>query len=159
MCTAVLILLTLGQAVSFPVANILPIVTSTLGTSVHPHVLTGRNHATLRGISIAVGTVFTPGAALSFLIHWVHTWWGGAISYQAAGDPIHVTGALLTLRGLEVLPEFIHLSSVFTADLLAAWAAVGGVMADVHAGGWQSSALGPGTGWALWGALTLGAVI
>lgn len=113
----------------------------------------------MRGIGIAVGTVFTPGAALSFLIHWVHTWWGGAIGYQAAGDPIHVTGALLTLRGLEVLPEFIHLSSVFTADLLAAWAAVGGVMADVHAGGWQSSALGPGTGWALWGALTLGAVI
>lgn len=32
-------------------------------------------------------------------------------------------------------------------------------MADVHAGGWQSSALCPGTGWALWGALTLGAVI
>lgn len=133
---AVLALLTFGQAVSFPVAHVLPIVTPTLGTGVHPHVLTGGNHTTLRGVSVAVGTVFTAGAALSLLIHRVHTWWGGAVGHQAAGDPIRVTGALLALRGLEVLPKLIDLCSVFTADLLTSWAAVGGVVADVHAGGW-----------------------
>lgn len=60
---------------------------------------------------------------------------------------------------LEVLPQFVHHSSVLTPDLLAPGAAVGGVVADMDARRRESGALSAGTCGALGGALTLGAVV
>lgn len=156
---AVLGLLTLGQAVPFPVAHILPIVAAALGAGVHPDVLPRRDDPLLGGIGITIRTIFAAGTALPLLVDGVHTWWGGAVGHQAAGDAIDVTGALLTLRGLEVFAQLVDLSSVLTANLLAAGAAVGGVVTDMHAGGWQGGALCPGTGWPLCGTLTLCAMV
>lgn len=60
---------------------------------------------------------------------------------------------------LEVLPELVHYSSIFTPDLLAPGAAVGGIVTDMDACSREGGALSAGTRRALCSALTLGAVI
>lgn len=71
-----------------------------------------------------------------------------------------ITGCVIAFSAyLEVLPQFVHHSSVLTPDLLAPGAAVGGVVADMDARSRQRGALGAGTRGALGGALTLGAVV
>lgn len=60
---------------------------------------------------------------------------------------------------LEALAQVVHDSSVLAAYLLAPGAAVGGVVAHMDTGSRQSGALGAVTNGAIYGALTLRAVV
>lgn len=131
----------------------------TFRTRIHPDRVSGRDHLTPRVVHITVRTLLALGTALPRLVHWVHTGRRGTVCHQTAGDAISVTGALLTLRGLEVLSQLVHHCSVLTADPLAAGATVSGIVAHMDAGGRERRALSAGTRRALSRALALCAVV
>lgn len=150
---------TLGHTVALPVARILPVVASALGTGIDPHWLPSWDHLCLGRVCVTIWAFFALWTALPFLVDRVDTRRGGAICHQAAGDAVHVTGALLALRGLELFSELKDLSPVLAAYFLAPRAAVGWVVADMDTSWGQRGAFGSSAGRSFDSALTLGTVI
>lgn len=148
-----------GHAVALPVARFLAVVATALGAGVDPHGLAPRDHSGPGAICVAVWTLSALRTALPFLVDRVDAGRGGAVRHQAAGDSVAVARALLTLRGLEVFSQLVHISPVFAAYLLAPRTAVGRVVANMNTSCRERSALRPGARRPLSGTFTLRAMV
>lgn len=95
-----------------------PAVAPTDGAVVHLHFNASWDD---RRSSEAIWTVFTDGAALFWLVHWIDALWYCTVSDHTVHLVIWLTATPFTGRRLELLQDLIRLPSVFTEvfDLLA----------------------------------------
>lgn len=100
-----------GQAVSLPVAGILPIVAATLGAGVDPDGLPGRNHLSAWCINITVGTWKEKGNRDECDCRWTHT----TNINKTTKQNRCVVGKLpwLTVMKLQLLCTLFHMFSFF----------------------------------------------
>lgn len=131
---AVLHTVTGSQSIALPIPSVLAVVASTLGTGVHPHCFAPWYYLGPRGIYITVWTILALRATLALLVDRVDAGWWSTVSHEAPCDAVVLTCALLTLRGLELFTQVVHLTTVLAAYLLAPWAAVSWIVAHMDTG-------------------------